>query len=289
MSKQSAALRSLLKENSFLMLPGVYDCLGARVAEQSGFPALYFSGGAFSMAQLGRPDMGFFGLGDLTGALMRLLSCVSVPVITDADNAFGNAVHAANTAKTLCALGIAGMQLDDDILPQRYPGRSKDAIEWELLTPKIRAIRSAADSDFVLILRCMLARTEGIEKAIERANMAAELGVDYVYFDGISSDRDLELIAERCRAGRMVNLNEMTYPAKLPLDTLKGYGFTVGLYPVSAIQAAAKAYETLFTALRQKGSTLGEQERMTPSTDILNLMGMQSMIDAFSPLYKIKS
>lgn len=279
-------LKQTLHRQTFTMLPGIYDCMSAQAAEQAGFPALYFSGGAFSMAQLGRPDMGFFGLTDLLIALQRVLACVNVPVITDADNAFGNAIHAANTAKMLESIGVAGIQMDDDVLPQEKPGRAKFPLSWELLAPKIRAARQSVSSDFVIILRCMLAKTDGIDAAIRRANQAVDLGVDYVYFDGITSESDLEKIADGCKVGKMINLNEQTFSATLPPEKIQEYGFTVGLYPVSSIQAAAKAYDRLFAHLALTGSTMPLRENMVMSGELLDRMGMTRLTEQYLPLYQ---
>lgn len=90
-------LRKVLEENKFLTLPGVYDCLSARIAEEAGFPALFLSGGALAYSALGRPDLGFLGLAEFGNAIQHIVSSCRVPLLADADNGFGNAIQAANT------------------------------------------------------------------------------------------------------------------------------------------------------------------------------------------------
>ncbi len=275
-----------MEEQRFFILPGIYDCLGAKIAQDTGFQAVYLSGGAVSLATLGKPDLGYLSLSDLTSTLGHILACIDIPVITDADNAFGNAAHAANAASTLERLGVSGMQLDDDILPQEIPAREKQPIPWSLLAPKIQAIRKNVSDDFVLVLRTMLAKTEGIPGAIKRANMAADMGVDYVYFDGIGSTKDMMEISNQCHAKLMINLNEATYSAKVDINLIKQMGFRAGLYPVSSIQVAAKSYYKLFNRLQKTGSTTSLEDEMVMSGDILNLMGLQKIIEDFLPLYR---
>ena len=48
--------------------PAVYDCLGAALAEQAGFPFLFTSGFGLSAALLGKPDMGYLTATEMIGA-----------------------------------------------------------------------------------------------------------------------------------------------------------------------------------------------------------------------------
>ena len=131
-------LRKALEENSFLTLPGVYDCLSAKIAEEAGFPALFLSGGALAYGLLGRPDIGFLNLAEFGDAIKRIVSTVKVPVLADADAGFGNAIHAANTGAVYEQLGAAGLQIDDKVLPAIRPDKD-EILDWELVGPKITA------------------------------------------------------------------------------------------------------------------------------------------------------
>ncbi|MDE5077267.1 MAG: isocitrate lyase/phosphoenolpyruvate mutase family protein, partial [Trichodesmium sp. St2_bin6] len=52
-------LRQILEQPGVLVLPGVYDCIGAKIVEQIGFPVVFTSGFGISGSTLGRPDYGF--------------------------------------------------------------------------------------------------------------------------------------------------------------------------------------------------------------------------------------
>lgn len=131
-------LRQILEKEDFLILPGVYDCLSAKLAEEAGAKAVFLSGGALSIAGLGRPDIGFLNLTEFSSTIQRITSTINIPLISDADNGFGNAIHVANTARIYETLGVSGMQVDDQVLPQTRPTTSKEALSWDLVAPKIQ-------------------------------------------------------------------------------------------------------------------------------------------------------
>ena len=184
-NEHAKELRKILSETSFLTLPGVYDCLSAKIAEEAGFQALFLSGGALAYSVLGRPDFGFLSLAEFGTAIQHIVSSVHAPLIADADNGFGNAIQAANTGAMYEQFGAAGLQIDDKVLPANHPAKS-EIIDWELMGPKIKAVRTAVSDDFVIIYRtCAELYDFGVDEAIRRINLAKECGADYAYVDGI--------------------------------------------------------------------------------------------------------
>ena len=187
MNQNAQKLRQALQQQSYLMMPGIYDCLSAKMAENAGFQAAFFSGGAFSMATLGKPDIGFFNLTEAVHTLRRIVDSVNIPILSDGDNGFGNAIHAADTARAFETIGVAGIQVDDQVLPQSIPCTSKECNEWRYVEPKLIAIRKAVSPEFVILFRTIANITDDLDKAIWRINRAAELGADYAYVDGLKS------------------------------------------------------------------------------------------------------
>ena len=51
-------LRELLARPGICLMPGVYDCLSAKVCASTGFEVLYTSGLSISGTLLGMPDIG---------------------------------------------------------------------------------------------------------------------------------------------------------------------------------------------------------------------------------------
>lgn len=281
-------LRKTLEENNFLTLPGVYDCLSAKIAEESGFPALFLSGGALAYSLLGRPDIGFLNLAEFGDAIKRIVSTVKIPLLADADAGFGNAIHAANTGAMYEQLGAAGLQIDDKVLPAARPDKD-EILDWELVGPKITAVRNAVTSDFVIVYRtCANLYGYGIDESIRRINLAKACGADYAYVDGIKSMEELERVAHEANIPLMVNLNEKGFVGgQVPPEKVKALGFQIGLFPISAMLAASQGMFDVLGELAKTGSTLNVRDKMTnPPTRVHAMMGQFSLVEKYAPYYK---
>ncbi len=286
MKDNKKILRESLEKSEFFTLPGVYDCLGAKIAEQVGFEAIYLSGGALSIASLGKPDSGYLNFTDLKMSIEKIISTVDIPIITDTDNCFGNAMHAANTAKNLERMGVCGIQIDDNVLPQLKPNGSKDLISWDYLAPKLEAVRKSTSDDFVIILRTIIGKTEGMEKAVERANQAHDLGIDYVFVDGLNSVEDMEYVSNESRAKLMVNLNENVFPATLDIEKVKSMNYKIGLYPISTLQIAAKSMFDALNLIKEKGTAYELKNKMTSYSEMMKMLNYYEDVEKYSNLYK---
>ena len=116
----------------------------ARLAQQSGFDAVYLSGAAFSAGALAMPDVGLFTLTELAAQTARLTRSVTIPVIVDADTGFGEAIHVERTVRELEAAGAAAIQIEDQRWPKRCGHLSgKTLIEPAEMCAKLRAAAAA--------------------------------------------------------------------------------------------------------------------------------------------------
>lgn len=290
MSKNHAQdLRRILAENKFLTLPGVYDCLSGKIAEEAGFPALFLSGGALAYSVLGRPDFGFLSLAEFGTAIQHIVSTCSAPLLADADNGFGNAIQAANTGAMYEQLGAAGLQIDDKVLPASHPARD-EIINWDLMSPKIQAVRDNVSPDFVIVFRtCANLYGYGIDEAIRRINLSKECGADYAYVDGIKSMEELEKVSQQAAIPLMVNLNEKGFVGgNVPIEQVKELNFSIGLFPISSMLAASQGMIEVLGALADQGSTLSVRDKMTnPPTRIHRMMGQVSLVEKYTPYYSV--
>lgn len=286
MNQNAQKLRQALQQQSYLMMPGIYDCLSAKMAENAGFQAAFFSGGAFSMATLGKPDIGFFNLTEAVHTLRRIVDSVNIPILSDGDNGFGNAIHAADTARAFETIGVAGIQVDDQVLPQSIPCTSKECNEWRYVEPKLIAIRKAVSPEFVILFRTIANITDDLDKAIWRINRAAELGADYAYVDGLKSYEEAQQVAAQAKIPLLINMNEKGACATIPLEQIKALNYRIGLYPVASVTAAAQAYCDLFRTIHETGSTLGYVDSMYSIKQLMNDMGLQDLTDTYLPLYQ---
>ena len=289
MNNYAKELRRLLAENKFLTLPGVYDCLSARIAQEAGFPALFLSGGALAYSVLGKPDFGFLSLAEFGDAIQHIVSACRAPLLADADNGFGNAIQAANTGAVYEQLGAAGLQIDDKVLPASHPARN-EIVDWKMIGPKIQAVRDSVSDDFVIVYRtCANLYGYGVEESIRRINLARERGADYAYVDGIKSMEELKKISDEAAIPLMVNLNEKGFVGgNVPIEEVKALRYSIGLFPISSMLAAAQGMIEVMGALAERGSTLSVRDKMTdPPTRIHNMMGQTALVEKYAPYYTL--
>src|SRR5436305_207012 len=107
------ALRSALADKRLVVAPGVFDMLSAKIADETGFPALYVSGYGISASHLGLPDAGIATFTDMLSRIERIVKGVSVPVIADADTGYGGLVNVHHTVRAYEDAGVAAIQIED--------------------------------------------------------------------------------------------------------------------------------------------------------------------------------
>ena len=150
--KKTTQLKQLLLSRDALPCPGVYDALSARVVEACGFQACQISGFGISASSLGMTDASFTSLEEVVRITSNIVRAVSIPVMTDADTGYGNAVNVWWTTKRLEETGAAGMNLEDQCLPKRCGHmEGKQLIALEEMVGKIKAaVDAREDPDFVI-------------------------------------------------------------------------------------------------------------------------------------------
>jgi isocitrate lyase len=195
MEHMGRKFRQLIRDEPYLFTGGIYSPLDAQIAERAGMKSIYLSG--YSLALLsGWPDMGFLTMTEVTKAASMVASAVSVPVIADADDGYGNALSTMRTVQEFVKTGVAGLHLED----QRFPKRcghiaGKTVVSREEALGKYRAAleeRDRLDRDFVVIARTDAYGAVGgsLDEAIWRGRAYADLGVDLVWCELSNADRE---------------------------------------------------------------------------------------------------
>src|SRR5499433_3199614 len=187
--------RRLLKEEPYLFTGGIYEPLGAQMAEKVGMKSIYLSG--YSMALHNAwPDMGFLTQTEVARIASMVASATTLPVIADADDGYGNALSTIRTVQEFMKTGVAGIHLED----QRFPKRcghiaGKTVVSLEEALGKYRAAldtRDRIDPDFVIIARTDAYGAVGgsLEEAIRRGRAYADAGVDSVWSEFSNASRE---------------------------------------------------------------------------------------------------
>ncbi len=163
-------LKSMIKSKKPLVIPGVYDALGAKIAQKVGFEAMFQTGYGTSATLFGMPDYGFIGATETVDNARRICRAASVPVIVDSDTGYGNALSVWKLVKELESAGASGIFLEDQKWPKRCGHmQGKDVVSQEEYTEKLSAAIDARTSkDFIIVARTDARATQGLDEAIER-------------------------------------------------------------------------------------------------------------------------
>lgn len=276
MKKAALKLRSLLRRDEPLVIPGVYDALGAKIAQKAGFEAVFQTGYGTSAALFGLPDYGFVGAAETIQNAKRICTAASMPVVVDADTGYGNALNVYNLVRELEAAGASGIFLED----QRWPKRcghmqGKDVIPYDEYAAKLRAAVDARSSrDFIIVARTDARATEGLDAAIERARQNKKNGADLIFVEAPQSVDEMKAIASSINAPLVANMIEGGRTPIVSTSRLTEMGFKIILYPLSILYASSFAMLKVMKELRAKGTTKKMARSMVDFDQFNDLVGL---------------
>ena len=277
--KRTTQLRRLIEADAILMLPGVHDALAARIAEQAGFQALTCGGYASSASLLGAPDVGQLSMSEMADVYARLCDAVSIPVFADGDTGYGNTTNVARTLRAYERAGVAGLFIEDQVLPKRCGHMAgKQVVPASDMVAKLKAaLDTRQDSDLVLMARTDARAIEGIDAAIERANLYLETGVDLIFVEAPQTVEEMRRICSEIAAPCFANYLEGGHTPLLSAKELEEIGFAVVAYPVSATYAIARTLQEVYAILRRDGETESLRERMLEFDEFNRLVGLDEL------------
>jgi carboxyvinyl-carboxyphosphonate phosphorylmutase len=287
--KPRARLRELLAAGEPLVAPGAYDALSARLIEQAGFDAVYMTGFGTTASLLGRPDVGLLSAAEMIDNASRIVSAVHVPVIADADTGYGNAINVLRTVRSYEQAGVAGIHLEDQVTPKKCGHLSgKSVISQEEMVGKLRAaVDARRDPDFVIIARTDAAAVHGLDDAIGRARAYAAAGADMLFVEAPTSEDAIEQMATELRgeAPLVFNWAEGGRTPPIPLKRIAELGFSLVLFPISALLAATNGIRSVLATLRADGtpaSVLSGLPSFAEFTELVGLPEIQALGDRYS-------
>jgi methylisocitrate lyase len=239
------------------VIPGVYDALGAKIAQKIGFDAMFQTGYGTSATLFGMPDYGFIGATETVDNARRICRSVSVPVIVDSDTGYGNALSVWKLVKELESAGASGIFLEDQKWPKRCGHmQGKDVISQEEYTEKLSAAIDARESkDFIIVARTDARATKGLDEAIERGKQNKKTGADAVFVEAPRTLDEMKKIGKEINAPLVANMIEGGATPLSSAESLSKMGFNIILYPLSVLYANTFATMNILTELKKSGNT----------------------------------
>ena len=269
-------LREAIDAGRFVVAPGCYDALGARLAERCGFPAVYMSGLAVTASLLARPDLELLGMDEMVRQAGLIASAVRIPIIADADTGYGGLANVERTTRAYARAGVAAIHLEDQASPKRcgHLGGVR-LIDDDAMIAKLRvAVEARGDDDLLIVGRTDGFKADGLDEAIRRANCYAEAGVDLLFVDGLTEPDDFRRVRQSVEGALMASVVEIDAPARTKADELREMGYCIAVFALSGILTAAGAMARMLADLRTHGDTDQSFEQMTTYSALNEALGI---------------
>jgi methylisocitrate lyase len=247
-------LRAAIRAERPLQVVGVINAYAAIMAEKTGFRSLYLSGAGVANASRGIPDIGLTTLEDVLTDVRRITSAARLPLLVDADTAWGNP---AKTVREMIRAGAAGLHIEDQVDAKKCGHlQGKKLISAEQMVRRIKAAVAgrSADPSFVIMARTDAVASEGLLAGIERACLYRDAGADMIFAEALTDLNQYRTFVDEVKIPVLANITEF---GKTPLFTvieLRKAGVRLVLYPLSAFRAMNAAALKVFRELRSRGT-----------------------------------
>ena len=280
---KGSILKQKLSRRQALVVPGCHDALSARIIEDAGFEAIQISGFGLAGSLIAKPDVGLVDMNDVLDITWKIARAVDIPVMADIDTGGGNALNAADITRRLIAMGVAGVNIEDQVFPKRCGHmEGKQVIRAEEMCGKVRAMvdaRQQAGADLVINARTDAFASHGIQEAIRRANLYLDAGADLVFVDGIGTRADISRAVQEIHGLLSVNLMDAVSGVKtelVPIPELAAMGVARVSIPVASIMVMHRALKTFFADLKASptGVLAGQTERLTGFKEYTRFVGL---------------
>jgi methylisocitrate lyase len=288
MSSNSSAgerFREALKKEQPLQIIGTINAYHARLAERTGYRAIYLSGGGVAAGSLGMPDLGISNLDDVLTDIRRITDACHLPLLVDVDTGFGaGAFNVARTTRSLIKFGAAAMHIEDQVGAKRCGHRpGKELVSAAEMCDRIKAaVDARTDASFVVMARTDALANEGLEKALDRAKQYREAGADMVFPEAITELAMYRKFAEALKVPILANITEFGKTPLFTVDELRSAGVAMVLYPLSAFRAMNKAALAVYEAVRKNGTQkdlIGGMQTREELYDFLDYHSYEKKLD----------
>jgi methylisocitrate lyase len=268
----------ITNDNDIIILPGVYDALTAKIAEDVGFEAAFQTGYGTSASLLGMPDFGFLDAGETLENARRIINCVNIPILVDIDTGYGNPLNVWKIVKDLERMGAKGIFLEDQVWPKRCGHMTgKSVIPKEEYILKLRAaIDAREDNEFIIVARTDSLAQFGIEEAIERGEEYRKIGADVVFIEAPKTIDQMELIAKEIKAPLLANMIEEGITPNLTANQLRKMGYKMVVFPLSALYSSTFAIKQTLQTLKKTGTTKELKNKMITFQEFNDLVDLSN-------------
>jgi methylisocitrate lyase len=282
--------RTAVQEEKPLQVIGAINAYTARMAEATGFKALYLSGGGVAANSLGMPDLGISTMEDVLIDVRRITDVTTLPLLVDIDTGWGGAFNIARTIRSMSKAGAAAVHMEDQVGTKRCGHRpGKEVVSTEEMVDRIKAaVDARTDADFVIMARTDALAKEGLTAAIDRAAAYVEAGADMIFAEAVT---ELPMYSEFKKKITVPVLANITEFGQTPLFTkteLADAGVDIVLYCCAAYRAMNAAALKVYETIRSEGTQQSVVVEMQSRADLYRYLDYHAYEDKLDQLFQKK-
>ena len=270
-----------------LQIPGVISAYCARMAEATGFQALYLSGGGVAANSLGVPDLGISTMDDVLTDARRITDVTALPLLVDIDTGWGGAFNIARTIRLMIRADVAAAHIEDQVSAKRCGHRpEKELVPLGEMVDRIKAaVDARTDSQFVLMARTDSITTEGLSAAIDRSAAYVEAGADMIFAEAVTDISMYSKFKEALGVPILANITEFGMTPYFTKDELASAGVDIVLYCCAAYRAMNAAALKVYETIRSQGTQRDVVPMMQTRTELYRFLGYHEYEEKLNRLF----
>jgi phosphoenolpyruvate phosphomutase len=273
-------LFGLMDTRDQILVIGAHDGLSGRLGQRAGFDALWASGFEIAASQ-GLPDANILDMSAQLSAASEINDAVTVPVIADCDNGYGNGVNAAHMARKFFRAGIAAVCIEDNVFPKRcsfYEGVRRELVPAAEHALKVGACKDSTDGGLFVIARTeALIAGHTMEEALERAEEYDEAGADAILIHSREKTPDqIVEFAERWSRSTPLVAVPTTYDT-ITAGELFRLGYRIVIFANQGLRASIKAVQEAYGRLLTDGRAWGLRAQIAPLQTVFDLVDLKGL------------
>ena len=282
-----AKFRAAVAIEKPLQVIGAINAYTARMAEATGFKALYLSGGGVAANSLGMPDLGISTMEDVLIDARRITDVTTLPLLVDIDTGWGGAFNIARTIRTFIKAGVAAVHMEDQVGTKRCGHRpGKEVVSKEEMVDRVKAaVDARTDSNFVIMARTDALAVEGINAAMDRACAYVEAGADMIFPEAMTELAMYKQFKQAVKVPILANITEFGHTPLYTREELASVDVDMVLHCCSAYRAMNAAALKVYQSIRAEGTQKNVIDIMQTRADLYNYLGYHAYEQKLDELF----
>lgn len=282
-----ARFQTALDQEKPLQVAGAINAYTARLAEATGFRALYLSGGGLAANSLGLPDLGISTMEDVLIDVRRITDATSLPLLVDVDTGWGSAFNIARTIRSMIKAGAAAVHIEDQVGAKRCGHRpGKELVPAAEMVDRIKAaVDARTDPHFILMARTDALANEGLAAAIERAQAYVSAGADMIFAEAVTEPAQYTQFRQAVGVPILANITEFGQTPLFTRDELAQAGVDIILYCCGAYRAMNAAALKVYETIRAEGTQKNVVSIMQSRADLYRYLNYHSYEQKLDQLF----